>query len=124
MPSVSNHEAKERGYDLDDVLPLHSFATGPEARLQDLLVDLADAGHRQFLDELSARAKTGPNAGATSGARGTRPRASAISPPWKTSSPAHAMSIAQPIRNLPRSARCSEVPGSGFSGTSDRRRHS
>src|SRR4051812_16111641 len=33
-------------------LPHHPLATGPKARLQHLLVDLADAGHRQLGDEL------------------------------------------------------------------------
>src|SRR6266581_1851431 len=33
-------------------LPHHPLAADPEARLQHLLVDLADAGHRKVLDEL------------------------------------------------------------------------
>src|ERR1044071_6627179 len=32
-------------------LPHHTAATGPETGFQHLLVDLADAGHRQFGDE-------------------------------------------------------------------------
>jgi hypothetical protein len=34
-----------------DQLPHHPLAAGPEACLQHLLVDLADAGHRQLVDE-------------------------------------------------------------------------